>query len=52
MKTLKCPHYIEQTKEVAPFITCETSFSSQVSELVFGVNICEWDFGVEIDSVK
>ena len=43
---------IEQMKEIVPFIMCETSCGQHVCELVFGVSIFDFDFGVQIDSVK
>ena len=41
-----------QLKKIAPFITRKTSFNRRVSELVFGINIFDLDFGVQVDSVK
>ena len=38
-------HDVEQTKKIAPFITRRTSFSQQVCELVFGVNMFDLDLG-------
>ena len=35
-----------------PLISRETSFGQNVSELVFGVNIFDWDLGFHVDSVK
>ena len=35
-----------------PFITCEIALCQYVSELVFGVNIFDLDFGVQVDPVK
>ena len=45
-------HDIEQTQKVIPLISRETSFSQNVSELVFGVNIFDLDLGFQVDSVK
>ena len=42
----------KQTKKIAPFITRKTFFGQQVSELVFRVNIFDFDLGVQVDSVK
>ena len=35
-----------------PFVTCEISLSWHVSELVFGVNVFDLDFGIQIDSIE
>ena len=35
-----------------PFITCEISLGQYVCELVFGVNVFDLDFCVQIDSIK
>ena len=45
-------HDVQQTKNIAPFITRKTSFGLQIRELVFGVNIFDLDCGVQVDSVK
>ena len=45
-------HDVQQWKKIAPFITHEISFGQEVSEMVFGVNIFDLDFGVHVDSVK
>ena len=37
---------------MVPLITCEASFGQHVSKLVFGINVFDLDFGVQIDSVK
>ena len=39
-------HDVEQTKKMTPLITRETVVSQESSELVFGVSICDLDFGV------
>ena len=43
---------IEETKKVIPFISRETSFGQNVSELVFGVNIFDLDLAFQIDPVE
>ena len=43
---------VEQTQKMIPFITCEISLCQYVCELVFGVNVFDLDFGVQIDSIK
>ena len=37
---------VEQTKEIIPFVTFEVSFC------LFGVNVLDLDFGVQIDSIE
>ena len=41
---------VEQTQKMIPFITCEISLCH--CELVFGVNVFDWDFMVQIDSIE
>ena len=43
---------VEQTQKIIPFITCEISLRECVCELVFGVNACDLDFGVQIDLIE
>ena len=43
---------IEPIRKIVPFITREITFGQDVCELVFGVNVTDWDFGVRIDPVK
>ena len=43
---------IEQAQQMIPLITCEISFGQNVSNLVFGVDVFDLDFAVQIDSVK
>ena len=43
---------VEQTQNMVPFITCEISLCKCVSELVFGVNVFDLDFGVQINSIE
>ena len=35
-----------------PFITCENSLGQYVCELVFGVDVFDVNFGVQIDSIE
>ena len=43
---------VKQTQEMIPLITCEISLGQYVRELVFGVNVFDLDFGVQIDSIE
>ena len=43
---------VEQTQKMIPFITCEISLCQHVCELVLGVNIFDFDFGVLFDSIE
>ena len=43
---------VEQTQKMVPLIACEISLCQYVCELVFGVNVFDLDFGVQIDSIK
>ena len=43
---------IEQTQKMIPFTTCEISLCQYVGTFVSGVNIFDWDFGVQVDSVS
>ena len=43
---------VEQTQKMIPFITCEVSLCQYVCELVLGVNVFDFDLGVQIDSIK
>ena len=43
---------VEQTQKMIPLITCESSFGQNVSMLVFGVDVLDVDFGVQINSIK
>ena len=43
---------IKQSQQMIPFITCEIPFCQDVCELVFGVGIFDWDFGVQINSIE
>ena len=43
---------VEQTQKMIPFTTCEISLCQYVSELVFGVDVLNLDFGLQIDSIK
>ena len=43
---------IEQMKKIVPLITCEILYSQYVFELVFGVNLTDLDFWVQIHPDK
>ena len=43
---------VEQSQKMIPFITCEISLCQYFCELVFGVNVFDLSFGVQIDSVE
>ena len=43
---------VEQTQKMIPFVTCEISLYEDVGKLVFGVNVLDLDFGVQIDSIE
>ena len=43
---------IEQTQQMIPFFTCEISLGQYFCELVFGVNVFDLDFWVQIDSIE
>ena len=43
---------VEQTQKMIPFITCEISLCQYVCELVFGVNVFDFDFWVQVYSIK
>ena len=43
---------IDQKKKIIPLITREISFGQDVCGLVFGVNVLDFDFVVQIDPVK
>ena len=43
---------VEQTQHMIPFITCEISLCQCVCELVFGVNVLDLDFCVQIESIE
>ena len=45
-------HNVEQTKKMIPFVTRKTSFSQDVGDLAFGVNIFDFDLGFLIDAVE
>ena len=45
-------HVVEQTEKVVPLIAGEIAFRQHVCELVFGVNIFDLDYEVQVDSVK
>ena len=37
---------------MVPFLTSETAFRQNVGELVFGIDILDVDFEVQVDSIK
>ena len=43
---------VEQTQKMIPLITCEISLGQYIGKLVFGVNVINLDFGVQIDSIE
>ena len=43
---------IEQMKKIVPLITCESSCSQHVCELMFSVNVTDLNSGVQFDPVK
>ena len=43
---------VKQTQKMISFTTSEISLGQYVCELVFGVNVFDLDFGVQIDSNK
>ena len=43
---------LKQTQKMIPFITCDISLGQYVCELVFGVDVLDLDFGVQIDCTK
>ena len=45
-------HGVEQMKKVAPFITRGTTFGYPATKLALGVDIFDYDLGVQVYSVK
>ena len=43
---------IKQGQQMIPFITCEIPLCQDVGELVFGVDVFDSDFGVQINSIE
>ena len=43
---------IKQTQKMIPFVTREISLGYHVGKLVFGVDVLDLDFGVQIDSIE
>ena len=43
---------IEQAQQMIPFVTCEISFGQYVGKLVFGVDVLDLDFWIQIHPVK
>ena len=48
MDANSCSDTLQQTKKIAPFITCETPFSQHVCELAFGVYVFDLDLGSKL----
>ena len=45
-------HDVKKMQQVIPLITCEIAFGQYVCELVFGFDILDLDFRIQVDSVK
>ena len=43
---------VKQIQQMIPFVTCGISLGKYVCELVFGFNVFDLDFGVQIDSIE
>ena len=43
---------VKQTQLMIPLITCEVSLGQNVCELVFGVDVFDLDFRVQINSIE
>ena len=43
---------IKQGQQMIPFITCEISLCQDVCEMVFGVDVFDLDFRVQINSIE
>ena len=43
---------VKQIQQVIPLITCEIPFGQNVSESVFGVDVFDLDFRVQINSIE
>ena len=43
---------VNQAQQMIPLITREASFGQNVSKLVFGVDVFDLDFGIQINSIK
>ena len=43
---------VEQKQKMIPFVTCEISLGQYVGKLVFGVDVLDLDFWVQIDSIE
>ena len=43
---------VKQIQQMIPLITCEISLCQNVSKLVFGVDVFDLDFGVQINSIE
>ena len=43
---------VKQAHQMIPLITCENSLGQHVCKLVFGVDVFDLDFGIQIDSIE
>ena len=43
---------VEQAQQMIPLITCEVSFGLDIGKLVFGVDVLDLDFWVQVFSIK
>ena len=43
---------VEQTQQMIPLVTCDISFGQYVSKLVFGVDVLDLDFWVQVESIE
>ena len=43
---------VKQINEIVPLITSEIPFCQYVCKLVFGVNVFDLDFWVQVDSIE
>ena len=44
--------HVKQTQKMVPFFTCDISLGQHVCELVFGIDVLDLDFWVQIDSIE
>ena len=43
---------VKRAQQMVPLITREISFGQNVSKLVFGVDVFDLDFGIQINSIE
>ena len=43
---------IEQAQQMIPFVTCEIPLCQDVCKFVFGVDVFDLDFWVQVDSIE